>query len=146
MRFLVDTNVFLDYLLGREPYSEEAESFFRLSRVGRHQIYICSMSLRDIGYMAHKYYHDKEIANIIQLKTYCICTKVVDLSASSAIEGIYEDNTDYEDFLISNTANENSCDIIVTNNVKDFKNSRIPALSLSDVNKALLYVNKSLDF
>jgi len=145
MRFLVDTNVFLDYLLGREPFSSDAESFFQLTRTGRHEIYLSSMSLRDIGYVAHRFSHNKELANRIQLKSYCICTKVVDLSASSAIEGIYEDNIDYEDFLISNTAEETMCDAIVTNNIKDFKESKVPAFLVSDINKALLYVNKNLD-
>lgn len=38
------------------------------------------------------------------------------------------------------------CNLVVTSNIKDFNYPTMPALTVNDVNKALLYVNKHLDF
>lgn len=146
MRFLVDTNVFLDYLLDRGTLANDAEKFFILCRQGRHQIYVSSMSIRDIGYIAQKQLHDYKKAKQLQSKTYSLCSKVVPLTVEATISGIYEEEKDYEDYLIKFSAEENMCDLVVTNNVKDFHYATMPALSVNDVNKALLYVNKNLDF
>ena len=146
MRILVDTNVFLDFLLRRGKQADEAELFFKLCRQGRHQIYASAMTIRDIGYIASRILHDKKMGRDYQYKTYNLCSKIVPLSVDATINGIYDDNKDYEDFLIKCSAEENMCNLVVTSNIKDFNYPTMPALTVNDVNKALLYVNKHLDF
>ena len=125
MRLLVDTNVFLDYLFRREDKWKDALNFFVWCRENKSQTFISSISLRDIEYVAHKYCHDKSKANEVLLDVYSLCSKVIGVSADSAINAIYEGYKDYEDELQIQSAIESTLDGIVTNNVKDFENRGI---------------------
>lgn len=125
MRILVDTNVFLDYLLKREGQWEDTFQFFIWCRKHRNQTYITSMSMRDIEYAAHRATHDKAEANRILSGVYSLCSKVIGVSADSAINAIFEDYSDYEDQLQVEAAKEELLDAVVTNDIKGFANKGI---------------------
>ena len=73
-----------------------------------------------------------------------MCSKVVNLTADAGISSIYDDIKDYEDCLMMYTAQEGMCDLIVTNNKKDFQNSKIPAIDIDEANEALAYLNRDI--
>ena len=125
MRFLVDTNVFLDYLLRREDKWKDALKFFIWCRENKNQTFVTSMSLRDIEYIAHKISKDKTEANTVLNGVYSLCSKVIGVSADSAINAMFEDYKDYEDELQVQAAQESLLDAIITNNTKDFENRGI---------------------
>lgn len=133
MRILVDTNVFLDLLFKRDGESQDALRFFLWCNKNNNQVYITSMSLRDIEYIVMRTLHDRKKANLVLSDVYSLCNKVVGISGDAAISAIFEDYKDFEDELIIQTANIEMVDVIVTNNAKDFKNSTIPAFSPKDV-------------
>ena len=126
MRLLVDTNVFLDLLLRRENGCKDALNFFIWCQKNRNQTYVSSMSLRDIEYVAHRCLHDKRKANAVLADVYSLCSKVIGISADSAITSIYEDYKDYEDELLIQAAKEEMLDGVVTNNTKDYEDRGIP--------------------
>ena len=128
MYILVDTNVFLDFLLKREDY-EVVKKFFLYCTELQHKIIISAMSLRDIEYVAHHIFHDQNKAKQIQMLAYRICDKVVGISDATAIEALLSDVKDYEDALLVETCKENLLDIIVTNNIKDFKGAHFPVFT-----------------
>ena len=136
MRFLVDTNVFLDFFLPRENV-EIADEFFRYCYYQKHEIYVTTMSIRDANYISHRFFHNDKMAREIVSKIYSMCTKVVCISADAAIESIFSNVNDFEDSLIVEAASENMCDAIVTSNIKDFKNSSVPVYSLDRINEVL---------
>ena len=125
MRLLVDTNVFLDYLLQREDKWQDALKFFVWCRAHHNQTFVTSMSLRDVEYVAHRLCHDKEKAAKILNGVYSLCSKVIGVSADSAINAMFENYQDYEDELQIQVAKEELLDAIITNNVKDFDNRGI---------------------
>ena len=135
MRLLVDTNVFLDLMLQRDERCKHALEFFIWCRKNKNQTYITSMSLRDIEYVVIRKIHDKRKSNIVLNDVYSLCSKVVGVSADSAINSIFEDYKDFEDELLIQTAKENLLDAIVTNNVKDFDNRGIPVFTPQDIIK-----------
>ena len=134
MRILVDTNVFLDFLLNRDSFGLDAKEFFINCKKGKHQIYITSISLRDMGYVAHRYLKDNVKTRQIQLATYEMCSKVVGISSDCAIESIYSDMKDFEDSLIVEAAKESLSDLIITNNIKDFENCHFPVWTPKEFN------------
>lgn len=93
------------------------------------------MSLRDIEYVAMRCLHDKRKTNVILNDVYSLCSKVVGVSADSAINAMFEDYKDFEDELIIQTAKESMLDAIVTNNIKDFKNRGIPVFTPQEIIK-----------
>ena len=134
MRILVDTNVFLDYLLKRENF-DDADAFFRICRKEKNRIYVTSISLRDIGYVIHQFSHNNAVAKEAQVTIYEMVSKVIGITADDAIESLYSDMADYEDSLIVESAKRETLDLIVTNNLKDFKNSDMPVLSPKQYNE-----------
>ena len=139
MRFLVDTNICLDFFLDRGKDAEEADIFFRNCYRLRHEIYVSAMSLRDIGYVCHHVLHDNTKARDIQFKTYSLVSKVFDTSADAAIDALFSDNINYEDMMQINTAMECMADAIITNDKKGFKNSRVRVFTPQIINS---YLNK----
>lgn len=128
MRILVDTNVYLEFILKREKF-EEVDDFLKMVFLGRHQTCISAMSMRDIGYVVHRYTHSEEKAKKMQSRIYQMVTKVVSTSGDAAIDGLYSDITDYEDALQFRAADEAMCDAIVTFNVNDYKNANMPVFT-----------------
>lgn len=137
MRILVDTNVFLDYLLKREDY-ESAAMFLKLSFEHKNPLYVTSISIRDIGYAAHRFYHDKEKTRQIQMAVYQICRSVIDITSDDTINSLFDDEVDFEDSLIKEAAERSMIDVIITNNVKDFRKLGFPSLTPSEMNAIYL--------
>ena len=133
MRLLVDTNVFLDVLLKRGQAGVDSLAFFAWCREHKNQTYITSMTLRDVEYIAKKTFHDRHKANMVLGDAYSLCSKVIGISADSAISAIYEDYKDYEDELIIQAAKEEFLDAIVTNNVKDFEDRGIAVFTPKEI-------------
>ena len=136
MRILVDTNVFLEFFLDREKTKAVKDFFLNCHRL-KNDIYISSMSLRDIEYTAHKTFHDKTIAKKVQMGAYKIASKVLSISSSDAIESIYSDVDDYEDALLVEAAKREMLNLIVTINKKDFVNAGFPVFSPEEFNDAV---------
>ena len=140
MCLLVDTNVFLDLVLQREG-GKDALAFFVWCRKHKNKTFVTSMSLRDVEYVAMRSLHDKKKAKAVLADVYSLCTKVVGVSADSAIAAIGEDYKDYEDELLTQTAKENLLDAIVTNNVKDFVGRGVSVYTPRQIINAVTFVN-----
>lgn len=137
MRFLVDTNVYLDLILDRENSGKDAELFFKNCNLNKSQVYITSMSLRDIGYAVHRVYHDQHKTLQAQFRAYEICSKVIDITADDSINSLFSEVKDYEDSLVLEAAKRTLVDAIITNNVKNFKNDEIPVITPKEYNKII---------
>ena len=123
MRILIDTNIFLDTLLQREPFNKAAKDFLITAGENKDQLYLCVSSLRDMSYFIHKYAHSNDKTNDILIDIYSRVTKLVGITTDDSIEALYLDG-DYEDNLIALTAETNMCDAIVSRD-KRFKNFRV---------------------
>ena len=133
MHFLVDTNVYIDFFFNREG-AEEAAKFFDWCHKRRCKTFVTSMSLRDIGYYSHRLFHSDKEARKIQFEVYTHCSKVIGITADDAINSLFSGMSDYEDSLISEAADREMINIIITNNKKDFKNSKVTALTPKEMN------------
>ena len=123
MRLLLDTNIFLDTILKREPFNQVAKQFFIVASKNKDELYLCASSLRDLSYFIHKYIHSNEQTNNLLIDIYSRVTKVVGITTDDTIEALYEDG-DYEDNLIALTADTMMCDAIISRD-KKFKNFRV---------------------
>lgn len=133
MRVLVDTNVFLDAILKREPFFEDSKEFFSYFKSNKHQLYVSSMSLRDIEYVLRKVEKDpferRRTLNII----YSFVHKIIDLGPDDVINNLFSNYKDFEDGLLIESAKRNMLDAIITNNKDDFLDADIPAFTPREV-------------
>jgi predicted nucleic acid-binding protein len=126
MKALFDTNVILDVLLDREPFSGDAS--FLLTKVEHSEImgFICATTVTTIHYLLAKALGRQEAArhirSVLALFAIAPVNRVV-LEAALAAEF-----ADFEDAVLHEAALHAGVEYIVTRNTADFKKSQLPAL------------------
>ena len=128
LKFLIDTNVAITYMSGREDkYTEETVCIFEYCANGKIKGYIAQHSISVIWYYARRLpaqIRREWLLNICKVLT------VIGASHEGVLDAIRRDDfTDFEDCLQDVCATEANCDYIVTANVKDFKYSIVPAIT-----------------
>ena len=127
MTILVDTNVILDLLLKREPYSIAAQTI--ITKCAEREVigYLAAHSIPNLFYILRKNYTQKERRKFI--KNLCDIFRISDLNEEKIISAIEnEDFTDFEDCLQEECAVEAMADYIVTRNPEDYKGSRVKVI------------------
>ena len=130
MIVFLDTNVVLDYLLEREDFYENANRLFELAYSAEIPMYISSLYVANIAYVARKNFSREILYDIItDLRKVISFTNVDDLTIQRAL--ILRAN-DFEDAIQYFSALQAGADCIVTRNVKDFSFSDIEVITPSD--------------
>ena len=140
MKLLIDTNVVLDVLLRREPFSETAAEVLNLTQRDDVREYVSASAITDIYYIANKQLKDRAaVRNLLER-----LLKIVSVAAVSEQEIRNALNltwADFEDSVQYSVALLNEMDGIVTRNPDDYQeaNMRIwlpeQALELFAVNE-----------
>ncbi len=132
MVILIDTNVILDFLTNRVPYAENAKAI--TVKCAQKEIvgYMAAHTIPNVFYILRKDYNlDERRAFILNL---CDIFKVSELNKSKIISALNNtDFSDFEDCLQEECAVECLADYIITRNVKDFKMSRVKAITPEDL-------------
>ena len=131
MKILIDTNVIIDALTGREPFRSSAEQIFILAANQVEDFFITASSATDIYYLIRKYMHDTEQAKKTMSKLYELFG-ILDVTSIDCQEALLIKVRDYEDAVICCCAERNRIDYIVTRNIKDFKQSNVKILLPED--------------
>ena len=139
-QIFIDTNVIIDFLADRNPFSEHAAILFQLAKEKKIKIFISAISFNNTYYILRKVTSHKKTLNLI--------------SDIEDIVGIQETNrkiirkaiksnfNDFEDAIQYYSAIEfGAIDIITTRDLKDFKRSELPVLSPETTVKLLLKEN-----
>ncbi len=127
MKVLFDTNVILDVLLDRKPFSEDA--IWLVSKVEAGEIggYLCATTITTIHYLASKSIGAKAaqqaIASLLSLFEVAPVTRVV---LDDALNSGF---TDFEDAVLYQAAAHAGVDGIVTRNGADFTKAALPLYS-----------------
>ncbi|EFK08473.1 toxin-antitoxin system, toxin component, PIN family [delta proteobacterium NaphS2] len=131
MKILFDTNVILDVLLDRKPFSDDAA--FLMSFVEQSEImgFICATTVTTIYYLAAKALGhqaaSRHIRTLLNLFVVAPVNRVVlEGAAASKLK-------DFEDAVIHASAIHAGAEYIVTRNSADFKESRLPVFSPTDL-------------
>ncbi len=131
MRVLIDTNVAITFLTKRDdPYTKEADQILMMCASGELDGAIALHSLSTIWYMARKLNPVAVRSWIRQLVTILTVAGTNNQALLSAVDR--DEFTDFEDAMQDCCAAEFEADYIITANIRDFRNSRIPAISPKD--------------
>jgi predicted nucleic acid-binding protein len=131
MKILIDTNVILDVLCGRPEFVDDSLKVFKYCEANQLTGCISAISIPNIVYIMRKELDNEKIKDI--LNTFTLLFTIVDLRESDLIKGADLDFSDYEDALQSICASRVKANYIVTRNIKDFKNSSVPAIKPSEL-------------
>lgn len=127
MRILVDTNIIIDALTGREPFREAAEQVFLIAANRAEDMYITASSVTDIYYLVRKHLRSAEQAKEVMSKLFELFY-ILDVTSGDCMEALASEMKDYEDAVVSCCAYRSQIDYIVTRNIKDFAVSKVQAI------------------
>ena len=130
MKVLFDTNVILDVLLDRKPFSDHAS--YLMSKVERSEIngFLCATTVTTIHYLLSKYLNkEKAIGSINSIVALFEIASVNRLVIENALESKF---ADFEDSVLHESARHAGVEYIITRNIKDFKKSIIPAYTSTE--------------
>ena len=122
-RIFLDTNVVIDYLSKRMPFSEEALRLFSLPP-RFHQLCISALSFTTIYYVLKKYFEQKELLNKLDVLQNLV--EVLPTDDEMISSAIHSEFSDFEDAVQYYTALKGNSTMIITRNPKDFMKSEIP--------------------
>lgn len=136
MKVFVDTNIFIDILLDRKPFSKDAKMVYKLCENGLIEGYIAPITINNIYYVCRK---AKEIESIkVYLADISTYFNIAPMNNESIIKANRLNINDYEDALQYAMAMQETCEYIITRNGKDFKHvTNIQVLSADDFLKIL---------
>ena len=123
MKILFDTNVVLDLLLDREPFSDTAARLFSRVDEGDLSGFICGTTVTTVHYLARSTVGDRrarrEIGNLMDL------FDVAPVNLTVLEDALESKFTDFEDAVLHFAALNVNADGIVTRNAGDFKHATI---------------------
>jgi len=127
LRILFDTNVILDVLLDREPFSTTAAKLFSKVETGEITGYVCATTITTIHYLARKVIGTgsamEEINKLMTLFEIAPVNRaVLDAALSSGFK-------DFEDAVVYEAALYKEVQGIVIRDFNDFKSSKINVFS-----------------
>ena len=123
MKTLVDTNVILDVLLDREPFSTDASLL--MSKVEQSEIigFICATTVTTIHYLVTKALgHEAASNHIKSLLALFVVAPVNRVVLENAAASKF---SDFEDAVLHEAACHAGAKYIVTRNIADFKKSTL---------------------
>ncbi len=127
-KVFIDTNIVIDLLSRREPFFEETAALFSLADTKQIELSVSSLTIANTAYTLLKQLDANKAKSILRklrliVKTLSVDDKIVGLALND------ETFSDFEDGLQYFTAIENGQELIITRNLKDFKNSKLPTLT-----------------
>lgn len=129
-RYLLDTNVLIDYLTNREPFGRDAIELMAAGAAGEAQFYAASVSFTNIEYVTRRL---TSAAHARQLLDGLVLMVTI-LAVDDAIirQTLDSDFTDFEDGVQYFTAlTEPAIQAIVTRDPKGFRASELPVISVA---------------
>ncbi|HDZ01732.1 MAG TPA: PIN domain-containing protein, partial [Nitrospirae bacterium] len=118
MKVLVDTNIVLDLLTDRLPFSKAARKIFATAEQWKMDLFITASSVTDIFYIVRKHTDRKKAEEIlVQLLD---IVKIIEVTGKDIKKALTLDFNDFEDALQARCAKKRKLDFIITRNKKDF--------------------------
>ena len=129
-RVFLDTNILLDYGLDREQ-ADYAENILALGKLGVIELYASYLSYANMGYIL-RHHPVAEIYSLIRMMRQPV--EVLPCDAAQLDAGLDFEVKDFEDMMQYQCAKAAGCDVIVTNNKKDFQQfCELPVLTSEEV-------------
>lgn len=128
-KLFLDTNIVIDMLEERKPYSDDAVKLFTMAYYKKVKLIVSPITYSTAAYLLRKHGENEVrrlLANFRQLSHVATTNEqVVDNSLASQFD-------DIEDAIQYYTAVKSNADVIITRNGKDFTHSRIPVMTAGE--------------
>jgi predicted nucleic acid-binding protein len=131
MKVFLDTSILVDLLTDRPPFTSEALEIFSSSEKGKITLYTSTHSIAPTQYILKKYVAEKQLRNLLsELSDRMTVLDITHTILKSSLKSAHKDFEDAIQMITAESAGE--IDYILTRNLKDFKTSVIPAVSIRE--------------
>ncbi|MBQ7612386.1 MAG: PIN domain-containing protein [Spirochaetaceae bacterium] len=129
MRVLLDTNIILYWLIPDNLFHTNARTIIKHCLDGKIKGYVTSHSLTDVFYICRKHFSIEQLQNLLLL---LVSNFEILVEEKADFMSVLKETQffDLEDGLQMVCAKNADLDYIVTENLKDFKNSKVKAISI----------------
>lgn len=128
----LDTNVIIDFLADRKPFSLFAAKIFNDAVEGKVKLFISAVSYNNIYYILRQSLSNVETLKL--LNELSELAEIVDVTKSTIKKSLKSDFKDFEDAIQYNCASSISkLDALVTRDTKDFKKSLLPVFTPEEI-------------
>jgi predicted nucleic acid-binding protein len=135
MILFIDTNIFLDVLLNREPLAESSEKVLNICSEQGFKIYTTAISFANISYFVNKFRSSEARFLLTQILN---SVHIADTTARDLEKALLSKMNDLEDAYQYFTALKiRGLKYFITRNVKHYRNATIPVLTPEGFIKAL---------
>jgi len=129
VRFLIDTNIVLDFLLQREPFFQDAEQLFQAIDAEQVVGYVTATTLTDIFYISRR--HTRSVAQARQAVLETLTAMAICPIDRTVLESAFNSGlSDFEDAVQIFSTITQGLDAIVTRDVQGFLSSPVAVLSV----------------
>ncbi len=129
-RVLVDTDVLLDFLLGRQPFFPASAEFFLLVQAGEIEAFVTPVIFSNLFYILRKKLTGPDaVATLRKLR---LLTRVLRADESVVDQALASSFTDFEDAIQYYSALVEDLDAIVTRNKQDFRPAKLPVVTAEE--------------
>ncbi len=127
-KLFLDTNIVVDLIADRKPFSKYAITIFNQAEEKKVQLFTSSHTIATTHYLMKKFIDEKDLREILfDLLEYI---QVVPVSLEILKKGLKSQHKDFEDAIqIVCASSIGKMDFIVTRNIKDFRDSEITVLT-----------------
>ena len=134
-KVLIDTDVILDFLFDRKPFSEDAAQILSWCESGKINGFVTPVMISNIYYILRKLdKHEKIIENLKMLMS---IVDIAIIDKKTVLNALNSEFKDFEDALQNFSAiNESDIQVIITRNIKDYKTSSLAVMTPENYLKA----------
>ena len=127
MTVIVDTNVVLDVLLGREPFLDVATRVFESVEHGHVKGLLCATSVTTVDYLLARFLSLEKRRETLR----CLLSvfDVAPVNRAVIDEALRSRITDFEDAVVEQSGRLAGADAVVTRDTRDFRRSSIKVLA-----------------
>ena len=127
MRLMIDTNVLLDVVQGREPFASDSGAVLELAVTGQHAAYVPAHGLTTLYYLLRKH-ADSNVAidTVDWVLSHFVIAPATQETFNRAREIALKD---FEDSVVAAMAESTHSDYIITRNAVDFGEFTVPAVA-----------------
>jgi len=127
-KLFVDSDVVIDFFTDRDPHANPASELFELNEQGNVRLYLSAISINNIYYIVRRFLGHKKALEVIEALTEM--TEIVGITKKEIIQALKNNFTDFEDSIqYSSALTIKDVDVIITRNIKDYRNSSIAVMT-----------------
>lgn len=130
-KLFIDSDVVIDFFTDREPHANPASELFELGESGAVVLFLSAVSINNIYYIVRRFLGHKKTLEVVE--TLAEMTEIIGTTKKEILQALKNEFSDYEDSIqYSSALTVKGLDVIITRNIKDYKNADISVMAPVD--------------